>query len=304
MEIVLLGTGAATPTLHRRPTSTAVILNGEISLFDCGEGTQLQLLKAKLRPGKLARIFISHLHGDHFNGLIGLLTSLQLGGREKVLHLYGPEGTKDYLAFMQNLTGFRFDYILAVSEFDGAAEEIIWEFDACTVTARPLQHRIFTAGFRFEEKPGLGKFDSEKAAKLGIPPGPLRSHLQNGKSIELPDGRRIEPVEVVGPPRPGKKVAICLDTQPCENAVKLARDVDLLIHEGTFEHARVKLAGETGHSTVVQAAEIAKNAGVQRLIITHISARYREEEAVALAEQACAVFTRAVIGRDLMRIVV
>lgn len=302
MDVVLLGTSASLPTLYRYPVSTAVIRESEILLFDCGEGTQLQLQKARLRPGKLSRIFISHLHGDHFYGLIGLLTSLQLNGREQPLYLYGPDGLARYLEFMQDLSDFQFRYQIIIEEMAEGESRKEWDLGDYTVLALPLQHRIFTLGFRIAEKARPGKFDVEAAEKLKIPNGPLRSRLQSGETVDLPDGQKVKPEEVLGPERPGKVVAICLDSTPSKNAVILAEKSDLLIHEGTFDQSREQRAEETSHSTVVQAAEIAKQAGAKKLILTHISARYEEADDAMLLEQAQKVFAKTLIGQDLLRV--
>ncbi len=301
MRVILLGTGAATPTLKRWPTSTAIRRPGEILLFDCCEGAQVQFLRAKLKPGKLSRIFISHFHGDHFNGLIGLLTSMQLGGRDKELYLYGPSGLADYLAYMQKLSRFRFGYPIHITEVPEGMASTRWDMGYYSITAMPLAHRMPSLGFRLQEKPRPGKFDEEAANRLGIS-GPLRNLLQQGQPVELPDGARVLPAQVLGPPRMGRKVAICLDTQPCDNAVRLAHDADVLIHEGTFDASKTEWARETGHSTVKQAAEIARQAGARKLVLTHISARYDNSGEKQLLTEAQEVFPNSHIGFDLMRI--
>lgn len=302
MQIIFLGTGAAVPTLHRWSSSIALSYANEILLFDCGEGAQVQFQKAKLKPGKLTKIFISHFHGDHLYGLIGLLTTLQLNGRDKELSLYGPKGLKDYLVYMEKLSQFTFRYKINFLEIAPEAQEISWDCGEYTISAQPLQHRIPTYGYRFEEKPKPGKFDAERAAQLGIPTGPERAKLMRGEKIVLANGAEIAPNEIIGAPRKGKKFAICTDTMPCKNAVALAQDVNLLIHEGTFEAARSELAQETGHSTVTQAAEIAQKARARQLILTHISARYDNKQVVALEAEAKAVFQESVIAKDLMRV--
>ena len=302
MEIVLLGTSGALPTRLRYPSSIALVREGEVLLFDCGEGAQIQFQKAQLKPGKLTRIFISHFHGDHFYGLIGLLTSLQLGGRWKPLSIYGPLGLARYLAFLQEISHLHFNYVINVNEIDENDDITNWNFGDYHVTARPLEHSLFVLGFAIEEKAKPGKFDVKAAEELGVLSGPLRGLLQSGKSVVLPNGVRVEPYSVLGPERPGKKIAVCLDTKPCQNAIDLARNADLLIHDGTFEQSKREWARETGHSTVAQAAEIAKQAGVEKLVLTHISARYKEEHEETLLSQAQKVFPNSFIGRDLMRI--
>ncbi len=304
MEIVLLGTSAALPTQSRWPSATAIIREGEILLFDCGEGTQIQFQKAQLKPGKLSRIFISHFHGDHLYGLIGLLTSLQLAGREKPLYLYGPEGFARYLTFMEKLSQFKFHYEIKITEVSASAEQVLWEMAEYTVTALPLRHSVFVLGFRLQEKTRPGEFDVVTAERLGLPSGPLRRRLQQGETVTLPNGAIVRPEQVLGPPRPGRVVALCLDTRPCPSAVELARDADVLIHEATFDASQQTLAEHAGHSTATEAAEIAKQAGVKKLILTHISARYSEDECAHLAQQAQAIFPNTILGHDLQRVVV
>lgn len=300
MEIIFLGTSAALPTLNRFGTAIAINLGGETLLFDCGEGAQIQFQKANLKPGKLSRIFITHFHGDHFYGLIGLLTSLQLNGREKPLHLYGPVGLNYYLDVMQKLSHFEFNYDVNIHEVEETSESQRWKMPGYSVTALPLEHRVFVLGFRIEENPKPGKFDTDKADRLGIPEGPERSRLQNGESITLADGKEIRPDEVLGPPQPGRKVAICLDTKPCTNAERLAQNADVLIFDATFDDSKTDLAETTGHATVTQAAELAQRAEVGQLILTHISQRYSKTEDTLL-KQARAVFPNTRLAFDLMR---
>ncbi len=304
MEIIFLGTGAAAPTLRRWPTSTAVVRSSEVLLFDCGEGAQVQYMKARLRPGKLSRIFISHLHGDHFYGLIGFLTSLQLAGRQKAVQIYGPEGTARYLAYMQEVSGFQFSYQVVVHEIQISDRNVRWNFETYSVTAMPLNHRMQSYGFRLEEHPLPGKFDEVAAERLGVPVGPQRGRLQNGESVRLAGGRTVAPDEVIGPQRPGKKIAICVDTAPCENSAVLASSVDVLVHEATYDETRVDLARRTGHSTSAQAASVARQAGARKLVLTHISARYGAEDEDRLLSQAQKVFPETTVGNDLLRIIV
>lgn len=262
----------------------------------------MQFQRAGLKPGKLSRIFISHFHGDHFYGLVGLLTSLQMGGREKALNIYGPEGLRKYLTFMQQFSQFTFEYDVAVHEVQESSGDKVWDLGEYFVKAKPLEHRMFVLGFRVEEKPKPGKFNVAEAERLGIPDGPLRRLLQKGETVVLPDGKEISPSQVLGPERAGKNIAFCLDTTPCRNAIELARDADLLVHEGTFDEAQTEWANTTGHSTVEQAATIALEAGAKKLVLTHISARYKENDEQRLLTQAKKVFPNTVLGRDLMRI--
>ncbi|MFQ5772672.1 MAG: ribonuclease Z, partial [bacterium] len=265
-------------------------------------GTQMQFQKAHLKPGKLHRIFISHFHGDHFYGLIGFLTSLQMAGREKSLYLYGPIGLRKYLKFMQNLSHFKLAYEVVVQEVQESDKQTVWDLGDYLVTALPLQHSLFVLGFRLAEKPRPGKFNVEQAEKIGIPAGPLRGQLQKGESVVLHNGKEVHPSQLLGPEQPGKTIVICLDTRPCKNAVELANAADLLVHDGTFDESQADWADVTGHSTVVQAATIAKEAGVKKLILSHISARYEKKDKEFLLAQAKKVFPNTIIGHDLMRI--
>ncbi|MFQ5708263.1 MAG: ribonuclease Z [bacterium] len=301
MEIVLLGTSAALPTPLRRPAATALVRGGELLLFDCGEGTQSQLQLAGLKPSRLSKIFISHFHGDHFYGLVGLLTSLQLNGRTKPLQLFGPVGLDSYLEFMKKLSHFNLGYEVFIHECNKKTPATVWDMKDYLIKAMPLKHSLFVLGFRVEEKPLPGKFDATEAARLGIPHGPERGRLLRGETIVLADGREVKPVQVVGPERAGKKVAICLDTRPCRNAVELSRGVDLLVHEGTFDDDHTDLARSTGHATVGQAATVAREAGATRLVITHISQRYEKSDEALLLQQARAIFANTTIGCDSMR---
>ncbi|MBL8167178.1 MAG: ribonuclease Z [Acidobacteria bacterium] len=305
MKIIPLGTSSGKPTLHRNVSALAVVGEGEWWLFDCGEGTQMQIARAGLSPQKLVGIFISHLHGDHFNGLPGLLSSMALDNRQKELTLVGPTGIREYLDLLSKLKICHVNYPLKLHEFDAyhfkeRTEERVYESPRFTVATRPLDHRIFALGFRLEEKMKPGRFDLEKAQALGIPAGPLYGQLQAGKAISLADGRVIEPAEVLGPPRPGKIVSYCLDTRPCDNAVILSRNADWLIHEATFTEDHLEESHHFGHSTAIQAAEIARAADAKRLLITHFSSRYGDTR--SLLEEARTVFSATVAAEDLQEL--
>jgi len=279
LKIIPFGTSSGRPTLNRHVSSLAVVGDGEWWLFDCGEAAQIQLMRAGLSAHKLAGIFITHLHGDHFNGLAGLLSTMSLDQRQRELTLIGPPGISDYLNLLKRLRIIHISYPLLLHEFSGrdfrdSAELTVFESTHHEVVARPLDHRIFTLGYRLTEKPKPGRFDLERAQALGIPAGPLYSHLQVGRAITLADGRVIESAEVVGPPRPGRALAYCLDTRPCANSVSLAREVDCLVHEATFADEHAAESDQYGHSTASQAAEIASQAGARLLLITHFSSRY------------------------------
>jgi ribonuclease Z len=305
MKLIPLGTSSGKPTLYRNVSATAVVGDGEWWLFDCGEGTQMRIAQAGLSPQKLAGIFITHLHGDHFNGLPGLLSSMALDCRVKDLTLAGPAGIGEYLKLLAGLKICYINYPLVLREFDparfrGDAREIVFESRSHFITARPLDHRIFALGYRLEEKVKPGRFDVERARALGIAAGPLYAQLQSGRSITLDDGRVIHSSAVLGPPRPGKVVTYCLDTRPCENATRLAQDADWLVHEATYTSDLIEEARQFGHSTAAQAAETARAANVRRLLLTHFSSRYTDLR--PLLEEARAIFPDASLAEDLMEL--
>jgi ribonuclease Z len=307
MKVIPLGTSSGKPTLHRNVSAMAVVREGEWLLFDCGEATQTQVMRAGLSPNRLAAIFITHLHGDHFNGLPGFLSTMGLDRRERPLALAGPRGIRQYLDVLARLKILYVNYPIDVKEFapadfrDSDSQSLlVYETPAYEVIAAPLNHRIFAIGYRVEERPRPGKFDVERARALGIPAGPLYGRLQSGHSIQLEDGRVIDPREVVGPPRPGKSVAYCTDTRPCESSVALGRNADLLIHEATYTEDLIEEAEDFGHSTASQAARIAERAAARRLLITHFSTRYPDSS--PLLEEARAIFADTLMARDLMEV--
>ena len=301
MKVIPLGTSSGKPTLRRNVSATAVVRDGEWLLFDCGEGTQTQISRAKLNPSKLTAIFITHLHGDHFNGLSGLLSTMGLDRRVRELTLVGPPGIREYLETLARLKILYVNYPLDVREF-AALKTVtpVYETDDYFVAARPLDHRIFTLGYRLEERPRPGRFDLERARALGIPEGPMYRRLQLGEDVQLDDGRLIRSHEVVGPPRPGKAVAYCTDTRPFAGTVELARGVDLIIHEATYLDDMAYEARDYGHSTAAQAAQIAGEANAQRLLITHFSTRYADVG--PLYDEARAAFPETLLAQDLMEI--
>ncbi|NOT61576.1 MAG: ribonuclease Z [Acidobacteria bacterium] len=305
MKIIPLGTSSGKPTLRRNVSATAVTAEGEWWLFDCGEGTQMQIVRAGLSMHRLAGIFITHLHGDHFNGLAGLLSTMALDKRVAPLTLVCPPGVNEYLTLLAKLKILWVNYDLTVREFGKGyfaqrAFETAWESDQFVITTRPLDHRIFALGYRLQEKDRPGKFDLEKAKALGIPSGPLYGKLQRGESVTLADGRTIHSSEIVGSPRPGKAVSYCLDTRPCENAIALGADADWLIYEATFTKDLPEEAQQFGHSTAEQAAQVAIAARAKNLLITHFSSRF--PDARVLLQEAREVFPATVMAEDLMEI--
>lgn len=301
IDLVFLGTGSAIPTPHRNLSGVALQRKGEIFLFDCGEGTQMQFRRAGLRPGKLRYVFISHFHGDHLFGLPGLLTSLQMANLQQEVHLFGPKGIAEYVRFHQSLCSFGFDYALHIHEIEEQTPPVIWQTPEYHVEWRPLQHRIFTLGFALIEAQRPGKFDTQRADALGVPNGPARGKLQRGETIVLADGKPIRPQEVLGPPRPGLKLAYCVDTSPCAGQEQLARAADALIADSTFPQSEQHWAHQTGHSTTADAAELAVRCAVRQLFLTHFSGTVGPADLPKLTDEARVIFPHVVAATDLAR---
>jgi ribonuclease Z len=303
MKLTFLGTSSGTPSRMRNVSSVALQWShdGSLWLFDCGEGTQHQILRSPLRLSQLERIFFTHLHGDHLFGLPGLLAtrSMQEGGVSPVT-LYGPPGLSRYVRCSLDVSQTRLGYPYTVTEIRPGS---VYEDDVVQVECLPLVHRIETYGYAVQEKAQPGRFDVEQAQALGIPPGPLYGRLKRGETITLDDGRVIEGQTLVAPPRPGRKLVLCGDTVYTPNAVALARDADVLIHEATHVQADRALAERSMHSTALSAAQVAREANAQTLILTHISNRYQEGAGSQLSDlltEARSVFPNTLLAHDFM----
>ncbi|HEV8659252.1 MAG TPA: ribonuclease Z [Thermoanaerobaculia bacterium] len=279
IRVVFLGTGAGTPSRERNVASLAIVLDGRVLLFDCGEGTQHQLLRSSVRNGRIEAIFITHLHGDHLYGLPGLLASLSLNGRTEPLTVYGP-GVAAFVSAVRETSRLRLAYELSV--LDVASGEVM-RGDGFRVIAAPLEHTIECFGYCVIEDDRPGEFDVARANELRIPAGPLYGRLQSGEDVEF-GGRMIRSAEVLGAPRRGRRIAYCTDTRPARASVELARGADLLIHEATYGSDVADEARKRGHSTASEAAEVAREAGAVRLILTHFSPRY--EDVAPLIDEA------------------
>ena len=299
-HIIPLGTASAMPTRERHLSSTAVVCEGSMVLFDCGEGTQFRMIQAGLKRTRLDAIFITHLHGDHYFGLMGILSTLALLKRTDALTLVGPAGIE---ALLQALPGARADELTFPVDYvaleDDLVHAVVFETDDFIVAARPVEHRVFTVGYRFQEKTKPGRLDVDRARALGVTDYRHYRALKAGEAVTLDDGRMVPPEAVVGPPRPGRAFAYITDTRPCDAAVTLAQDAALLYHEATFGDDLPERAAETGHSTARQAAEIARRAEVQKLILGHFSARYKDVS--GLVEQARRVFQNTEAAEELKR---
>lgn len=299
-EVVPLGTGSALPTRDRHLSSTAVHREGRLTLFDCGEGTQHQLLRAGLLRSTLDAVFITHLHGDHLFGLPGLLTTLALLERADPLALVGPVGLRDGLTTLPGLKPDGLPFEIGWYEWEeGFDHAVVFEDEALTVEARPIDHRVPCAGYRLQEKARPGHLDGAGAREAGVTEGRHFEALKRGEDVTLADGTFVRSEGLVGPERPGAVFAYVLDTRPCAAGVELARGADLLVHEATFTDAHAERAAEVGHSTAREAAEVAREAGAERLLLTHFSARYTDP--AALVAEAREVFPNTDAAEELRR---
>ena len=271
----------------------AIKTHGEILLFDCGEGTQRQLMRSSLSFMGITKVFITHFHGDHYLGLAGLLQTMALNGRTKDLEIFGPMGTEQLVTILERISYYSRTYDLVLHEMKENQRE---RFDGFSITAIRLDHSIPAIGYLFEEDDRPGKFDVNAAKVLGIPPGPLYNKLQGGEEIVWND-KAIDPSMVMGPSRPGRKICIAMDTKPLLGLPERIRGFDVLVHEATADQTLESKANKFGHSTAAQAATIAKEADVKRLYMIHISPRYRDPK--PLINEARAIFEESYLPSDL-----
>ncbi|MFW5973623.1 MAG: ribonuclease Z [Bacteroidota bacterium] len=299
-DIIPLGTSSATPTRTRALSATALQRAGRILLFDCGEGTQFRLMEAGLSPARIDAVFITHLHGDHFFGLPGLLTTLSLNRRLDPITIAGPAELGTILQQIPGVGEHELTFPIHFVELrEGFGRETMMETPDYRVVARPLDHRVFTAGYRFEEAPTPGTLDVMRARALGITDYLHFRELKAGRDVRLPDGEVVRSREVVGPQQKGSSFAYLFDTRPCPSGVELARDVDLVFHDATFLEKHHQRARHTGHSTAVEAAHIAEQAGAHRLLLGHFSARYQSVQ--PLVEEAQRIFKNTDAAEELKR---
>lgn len=298
LRVIFLGTAGSVPTPKRSLPAMVIQRKDELLIFDCGEGIQRQMIQAGVGFHRKTKVFITHLHGDHVLGLPGLLQTMSLMDRERRLKIYGPPGIEAFVNAIQQTVQFNLTFPLEILEVRDA--NVVCEEKEYEVHAVWADHVVPSLAYALIEKPRPGKFDLEKAEALGVPEGPLWSKLQHGSAVKLPNGRVVESEEVVGLPRSGRKVVYSGDTRPTENVAELAQNADLLIHDGTFDDELTDKAYEDGHSTASQAAEIASKAKVAWLILTHISARYKNAD--VLVEQARKIFPKTDIAEDFMKI--
>ena len=285
LSLFFAGTAGSVPTARRGLPALLLRAGGDRVLFDCGEGTQQQLLRSIGLP-ELDAIFITHYHLDHWLGLLGVLKTFDLRGRERPLSVYGPPGLKTLLDSMRPAWG-RVTFPLALEELD-PHEEV--GFDGYVIAPFPVEHRVRAYGYAFAEDDRPGRFDAEAAARLGVVPGPDFGRLQEGETV---DG--VSPEQVMGEPRRGRRIVISGDTAPCQATEVFAHEADVLVHESTFLTDEAERARETGHSTARQAAEVAVAAGVRLLALTHLSTRYFPRD---VRDEAREVFAETIVPRD------
>ncbi|HEX6941216.1 MAG TPA: ribonuclease Z [Longimicrobiales bacterium] len=296
MRVTFLGTAASRPTVGRNVSAVLVARHGELLLFDCGEGTQRQMMRYQTGFG-IGDIFFTHMHADHFLGVIGLLRTLGLQGREEPMTLWAPSGSRSILHDAVNLGVERVPFEIEIRELEPGDRIAREDYD---IIAYRTQHGGRSLGYALVEHARLGRFHPERARALGVPEGPLFGRLHRGEPVEV-DGRVIRPEDVVGPPRPGRSVVYTGDTRPSRRTVEVARGADLLIHDATFAEDEADRARATNHSTAREAAEVARRAGALRLVLTHISSRYAEDPRT-LEREARELFPNVVVANDGMEI--
>ena len=283
--------------MERSVSALAVMREGETLLFECGEGTQRQMMRYGVGFA-LSEIFFTHFHADHFLGVIGLMRTLGLQGRVEPMRCYGPKGAKRLLGSALNLGVERVPFEVEVVELEAEAALHRRDYDILTYAADHGSHAL---GYVLVEKDRLGKFDPARAREAGVPEGPLWGRLQRGEVVALEGGRTVSPETIVGAPRPGRKVVYSGDTRPCTATIEASIGADLLVHEATFSLEEADRARETDHSTAREAAEVARMAHVRRLVLTHVSARYSQNPG-PLLEEARAVFAETVVAKDGMEV--
>lgn len=275
-------------------------------MFDCGEGTQRQILETTIKPRKIKKIFITHLHGDHIFGLPGFLSSraFQASEEQTDLDIYGPVGIKAYVTNSIRISGSKLPYQIHYHEFDETSMGKILETDKFTVYAERLAHTIFCMGYRVVQKDLEGTLDADALRAAGVPFGPLFGRVKNGQDIELEDGTRIFAKDFISEPKKGKIITIIGDTRKTSASVRLARYADVLVHESTYGKGDERMARNHGHSTNMQAAQIARDAGAKRLLLNHVSARFLGRDCRQMEKDAATIFENVKVVRDLEEVII
>ena len=307
MNITFLGTSSGVPSLTRNVSSLALKLSqsSEVWLFDCGEGTQHQIMKSNIKSSQIKKIFITHMHGDHIYGLPGLLATLGLSGNSTGIEIYGPSQLRGFINSALNSSFCKLSFPLHFVDVENYAlqNKILFENNKIKVNCACLKHRIPAFGYRVSEKDKTGIFDIKKAESMRIAPGPIYSELKQGKKVLLADGRELDGKEFCGPPKKGKSFVYCTDTIFSESAVSLSKNVDLLVHESTFSDQNESMAYEKLHSTTIMAAKTALLSNAKKLIITHLSPRYTNKNSITpsdLLKEAQKVFPNTQLAKDFL----
>lgn len=304
MEIIFFGTGAGLPSKQRNVSSLAISLLEELNsvwLFDCGEGTQHQLLHTNVRPKKINKIFISHLHGDHIFGLPGLISSRSFLGGDDLLTIYGPVGIKSYIETSLEISDTHITYPLEIIE---VSDEVVFENESFIVLCHVLDHRILSYGFRIVEKDKRGALLVDKLKEAGITPGPIYKQIKEKDTVLLPNGKELNTIPFHGPVKKGRKITILGDTRYSRTHEQFVSDSDVLIHEATFDQSKADLAKKYFHSTTVEAATLARDSGVKKLILNHISSRYQINDMTYFLAEARQIFPDTLIARDFLKVIV
>jgi ribonuclease Z len=295
MKLHILGCYAATPKTLSNPTSQVIDIKNHLFLIDCGEGTQVALRKHKIKFSRINHIFISHLHGDHFFGLPGLVSTFQLLGREKELHIYGPKGIKEVITLLLKVGNSWTKYPLIFHELGGKESVLLYEDNKVQVTTIPLDHRIYTNGFLFQEKPKERSLNVAAVSTYNIDKA-YYTNIKKGKDVTLENGSIISNAELTFDPPAPKSYAYCSDTAYDPKIIPLIQQADLLYHEATFLESEAQLARKTKHCTAKEAATIAREAGVKQLLLGHFSTRYRDFS--MFAKEAEIVFSNVLLAED------
>lgn len=303
MELLFLGTGSGVPAKHRNVSGMMLKLLDERNsmwLFDCGESTQHQILNTTLKPRKIEKIFITHMHGDHIFGLPGLLSSRAFQGGDTPLTIYGPKGIKQYVTMSLKLSRSHLRYGIRFVEIE--EEGKLFEDEQFVVTTKRLQHGIPSYGYRIVEKDRKGELMADKLQAMGVPFGPLFGRLKRGETIVLDNGQEISGQDFIGPNQKGRIVTILGDTKYSEKSIELAKDADILVHESTFMNKDKELAHSYNHSTNLEAVAVAEKAGVSKLLLTHISARYLYAESKLMEKEAQEQFPDTFVMNDFTEV--
>ena len=297
LTVIFLGTAGSLPTPERSPSAVLINREGELLLFDCGEGTQRQMMRAKTGMMSLDTIFITHHHADHILGIPGLLETMAFQGRRDPVTIAGPPRTSEVVELFGRLCYYSRKFPVRALELEPGD---VVRREGYEIEAVRTSHSVPSLGYCLREDPRPGRFNRERASALGIPPGPLFGRLQRGGAVEV-GGRTVRPEEVMGPPRPGRKIVYTGDTRPTPEVEEASRGADLLIHDGSLDDGMADWAAETMHTTAGEAARLAERAGARRLVLTHISSRYSDDVGPLLAD-ARKHFPSVQIAEDLLKI--